>query len=427
MSDLNQTSAESSTSLSLETTLSQNSQTTSDHAASNTTESSGAKSSRRPRKTKEEIIASRTTRLTKNACALRLIKTGKYTVRQISEIADVSTGTVSKINQMYKANPQLSEADLVEQKRGPDPEPFKVIPWHVCIFLQFIIHRYFPSTFGIQCTTWTANAIAILLCDVFEIKVTTSFLYKFLRNVMNFTSKAATKHNPTRDLMLINKFVEKKYREIVRQALRRGEIIVFLDETHIASDGRGHGFAAKNRRAIIEHQQNVEHSQGSILTFIGPSGFFEQIIIGDQTMTSELFISCIKKLMGNHRGKKFFLILDQAPAHTAKATKEFLDSNKVSKVVSYEYLPAKAPELNPVEQYNNEFKGDLRRLLARNQDELHMNALKVTGNYRHNPDLAMQKAMSFCAADECSYAKSVYEDELRLYNQELAQSSTQVA
>ncbi|MBQ7738433.1 MAG: IS630 family transposase, partial [Desulfovibrionaceae bacterium] len=244
----------------------------------------------------------------------------------------------------------------------------------VCMHRHTVHCAYVLSvSLGSDSSVWSVQAIAILLKEFFDIKVSMSFLYKFLRYTMGFSSKAATKHNPTRNLMLIRRFVEKRYREIVIQALRRGEIIVFLDEVHIASDGRCRGMAGIGRRATVEHVQGVEHSQGTILTFIGPSGLF------DQTMTAELFISCLKQLFDRHRGKKFFLILDQAQAHTAKITKVFLNSKKTRKVASYEYLPPKAPELNPVEQYNSKFKDGLDRILARNQDELHMNAGKLTG------------------------------------------------
>ncbi|MBQ7738432.1 MAG: hypothetical protein IJT59_02090 [Desulfovibrionaceae bacterium] len=117
--------------------MNSSSQTSPDNAAPHTTSNGGVK-------TKEEIAASQASRHTKKAIALNLIKTGNFTLRQIAMMAYVSLATVGRINALYKANPNLSEADLVERKRGPDPDPFKVVSWSVCIAIQFIVHMCFP-------------------------------------------------------------------------------------------------------------------------------------------------------------------------------------------------------------------------------------------------------------------------------------------
>ena len=120
----------------------------------------------------------------------------------------------------------------------------------VCMHRHTVHCAYVLSvSLGSDSSVWSVQAIAILLKEFFDIKISMSFLYKFLHYTMGFSSKAATKHNPTRNLMLIRRLVEKRYREIVIQALR--EIIVFLDEVHIASDRRCCDMASKEMCPIF--------------------------------------------------------------------------------------------------------------------------------------------------------------------------------
>ncbi len=85
-------------------------------------------------------------------------------------------------------------------------------------------------------------------------------------------------------------------------------------------------------------------------------------------MNAENFITYLKELMHDIRGP-IFLIVDGHPAHTAKATKEFVQGTK-GRLRLY-FLPPYSPELNPDEWVWKSIKHDrVGKMAARTVDEM---------------------------------------------------------
>lgn len=376
---------------------------------------------RRPKRTREEIERAKGERLERKRTALRLLKTGEYTQKKIAEIAKVAQSCVSKLAKELRSNPDLSEEDIQEKKRGPEPNPYKKIAKRYCNIIFFIIESLFPSDFGIAYSAWCAAAISIVLSFVFNISVSKEYV-RYWMNRMGATSKVGTRRNPAKDVALVNQFVEVRYREIVKQAIRKGELIIFLDETHVKKDGRGRGYGLKGARAVLEHAQRTTHSQHTLITVMGPSGFCYQMVL-DEKIYSTVFVIFLDVFIKNNKGKKFLLLLDKASFHTSRETKNFLDKKSTQKHIRYEYLPPNAPDLNPVEQLNNHFKGKLRIGNATTLDELHEETLNYMGTFNKKGENSIELIQNFFRAEECEYSMRIYEEELAIYQQEQALSA----
>jgi transposase len=67
-----------------------------------------------------------------------------------------------------------------------------------------------------------------------------------------------------------------------------------------------------------------------------------------EKLNAHSFIEFLKKLIQSlDLSKKYVFILDNAPAHRAKMTQEFI--NGISKNIFIEYLPPYSPQLNCIE------------------------------------------------------------------------------
>jgi len=74
------------------------------------------------------------------------------------------------------------------------------------------------------------------------------------------------------------------------------------------------------------------------------SGFHFQLYVGSIKSPEVVdFLSCLRR----HIQTPLLIVWDRLPAHRSKLVKEYLDSS--SGLIEVDYLPAYAPELNPVE------------------------------------------------------------------------------
>jgi transposase len=105
-----------------------------------------------------------------------------------------------------------------------------------------------------------------------------------------------------------------------------------------------------------------------------------RFMIYDQTMTQQLLIVFIKRLIKS-TSRKVFLILDNLNVHHGKAILQpWLDTNKEK--IEVFYLPSYSPELNPDEYFNGTLKRTLEQCgdsgnLKKFKKNVHKTALKI--------------------------------------------------
>ena len=90
-------------------------------------------------------------------------------------------------------------------------------------------------------------------------------------------------------------------------------------------------------------------------------------------------------MLKHHPRRHLIVVMDNAPTHTSKMTKQYIDSQKKLHVF---YLPPRSPELNPDEKVWNYLKNeDMKSHQARTKKELKKLANKKLSKMSKKPKL----------------------------------------
>lgn len=351
-------------------------------------------------------------RLEKRRLALKFLKENETrekprTQKEIADLIDASVGFVNKISKKLACNTEITESDLEEAKRGAKPNKFSIIPENVYEELKIATTRYLPSDYELDYSSWSAKAIKEYLFKIHKIDVRLKYIYNFLHNV-GFSSKNARRVNPKRDDTEVENFISTLY-ALILFAMSTQYIVIFADEAHITKSHHHRGYAPIGSRANMEYATESGHSPYSSLTFLGYNGF-ARIFTVDGHMNSDKFVECLKILKKENPNSKFILILDNHAIHKSHKTLQWLNHHKGGKksFIVY-YLPKYAPDLNPVEYFNNYYKAILKRKSDLTPNELKNSAEQIFAKFHSNDQKYRDLTRSFFTAKECKFIANTFE------------------
>ena len=329
--------------------------------------------------------------------------------KDIADMYGVSQPTVSKIYRSIINNPDLSEDDLKEGKRGPESSLFNKIPEAALDKLREDTTRFTPQNFELPYSAWTAKAINAYLKKFYDIDVKVSYVYYFLsRN--GFSSKSARRINPKKDDTEVEKFIDETYPNECEKAQNSDEIILFGDECHSKQDENNFGYSPIGERTSMSHSTSVSHSPISLLIFIGLSGFI-RIFPSICYYCTELFIEALKWLKKENPGKKFVIFLDNHSMHQSKKLNAWLNHYRGGRgIIRIVYFPKYCPDMNPVEFFNNIFKNYIRQSGITDMCQLLEITKKFCDRYNCNEEQEQEIVKSVFKAKECNYTLRIYLD-----------------
>lgn len=103
-----------------------------------------------------------------------------------------------------------------------------------------------------------------------------------------------------------------------------------------------------------------------------------------ETMTSQVLIRFLDRLVRGSEGRKIFLILDNLRVHHSKKVAAWVEARKEQ--IELFFLPAYAPELNPDEYLNGDLKQQLKTgRAARTQAELEERVRSILRRIQRRP------------------------------------------
>lgn len=154
---------------------------------------------------------------------------------------------------------------------------------------------------------------------------------------------------------MVQAWLRERYPAIAVRAKAEGAVIYWADETAVKEDTNWiRGFAPAGRTPVLEASARWgKLSMISAITNRGEISF--QIVEG--TINAERFIEFLERLIAN-AASKVFLIVDNLRVHHAKIVKTWAE--KHADRIELFYLPPYAPESNPDEYLNHDFKTALR-------------------------------------------------------------------
>jgi transposase len=217
--------------------------------------------------------------------------------------------------------------------------------------LQDRIDHHTPEALGIAAPLWTRRAVRDLIHQEYGLWMPLRTVGEYLAR-WGYTSKRPARHARGQDADEVREWLDSTYPEIAARAAREGAEIHWGDETGLTgNDHPGRGYARVGQTP--ELPVSGDKARINLLSTVTNDGELH-FQVYTCMMTAALFLGFLERLVAG-AARKVFLIVDPLPAHVAVAVQDWVFEHQER--IELFTLPAKAPELNPVEYLNNDLKG----------------------------------------------------------------------
>lgn len=309
---------------------------------------------------------------------LRLRTQSGMKARDLAQIAGVHVRTVEAW--LRKARAEGAGA-LTEKPRGRPVGSCRKLTMVQEVWLRQRIVGSLPEQMQLPFALWTRRAIQGLIELKFGISLSDRLVGKYLSR-WGYTAQRPVKRAMEQRPALIRTWLGETYPQIAARAKAEGGILYWGDETAVKEDAHWvRGFAPAGRTPVLDTPARwCKLSMISAITNRGEISF--QIVEG--SINTERFIEFLERLLQT-AGAKVFLIVDNLRVHHAKLVREWLAERKDR--IEVFYLPPYAPEANPDEYLNHDFKTSLRlEPPSRNNDSLLSKAMRIMNRIAELPD-----------------------------------------
>ena len=227
--------------------------------------------------------------------------------------------------------------------------------------------------YGFETDLWTVGRVRRVIMDKFRIPVSKSTIRRRLREA------GLTYQKPEREYYEIDEAARKKWLRYevpkIRQAVEKHRgILYFQDESNIsltaflgktwAPCGQTPKAKVTGRRAGVAATSAISRSGHLLFRLL------------EKRIASKEVIEFLDQMLRHHPRRHLIVVMDQAPPHTSKKTRAWIDEQPRLHVFN---LPKYSPDWNPDEKVWNHLKNqELASHQAKNKDELkHMTRRKL--------------------------------------------------
>lgn len=247
--------------------------------------------------------------------------------------------------------------------------------------LQGLLDRHTPDQLGIAAPLWTRRAVRDLIHREYGLWLPVRTVGEYLRR-WGYSSKRPRRHARDQDPDEVREWLEDTYPRIEAQAAREGAEIQWGDETGLTgNDHPGRGYARVGQTP--ELRVSGDRTRVNLLSTLSNGGDLH-FVTYTGTMTAARFLDYLDRLV-QKATRKILLIVDPLPAHVASAVGGWVWEH--DNLIELFTLPAKTPELNPVEYLNNDLKTNVHaRGLPKNKQELRGQLERFMQHLAHWPE-----------------------------------------
>ena len=248
--------------------------------------------------------------------------------------------------------------------------------------------------FGFETDLWTVSRLRRVIRDRFRIQLSKNTIWRRLRDA------GLTYPKPEREYYEIDEATRKKWLRYEVPKIRRAvtehhAILYFQDESYIsltaflgktwAPCGQTPKAKVTGKRAGVAATSAISR-RGQLL--------FRLL---DKRIASKEVIEFLDQMLRHHRRRHLVVVMDQAPPHTSKKTKAWIDDQPRLHVF---HLPKYSPDWNPDEKVWNHLKHqELASHQAKTKVELKQLARRKLQSMAKRPQLMKGLFFRCCVAE----------------------------
>jgi transposase len=312
---------------------------------------------------------------------MRLRSQTEMTVPELADVAGVHAKTVEVWITRHRRD---GETGLTEKPRGRPIGSGRKLTFVDEVWIREHIISKTPDQLTLPFALWSRPAIKAMILERFEIDMQDRLVGKYLKR-WGFTPqrpiKRALEQNPAK----IEAWLRETYPEVEARAKAEGGRIMWGDETAVKEDAHWvRGFSPPGKTPVLKLR--ARWTKLSMISAISARGEITFRIVED-TINAERFIAFLAGLI-QHADRKIFLIVDNLTAHHAKLVKTWMTGREHQ--IELVFLPPYAPESNPDEYLNRDFKTALRSgPVSHNKADLLKKAYAFMERIREMPEHVM--------------------------------------
>jgi transposase len=240
-----------------------------------------------------------------------------------------------------------------------------------------------PQALGYETSLWTANRVVHLIEQECGVSYHPGHVWKILRR-LGWSCQRPAGRALERDEKAIQRWKKERWPELKKKAKNQGRIIVFIDESGLSErPHRCRTWAPRGQTPVLQYHFNWKTL--SAMAGVTWWNFYFRLFPG--AIKSPQVVQFLEHLM-RHLSGKLLIIWDGLRSHRSRLVWEFVRQQRGR--LWLEFLPAYAPELNPVEYLWSHWKQhELPNFCPTSFAQLSVHARRALKRMRRRPTLVM--------------------------------------
>lgn len=282
---------------------------------------------------------------------MRLRKQSGMGAEELAQVAGVHPSTVK--GGLARAN-KAGEGALRERPRGRPLGACRKLTLADELWIREQIVERSPQQMKLAFALWTRRAVQGLIEERFRVRLQERLIGKYLKR-WGFTPQRPLRRALEQRPEAIQEWLTQSYPALVARAKAEEGVIYWGDETAVKEDGHWiRGYAPKDKTPVLALPTRWQKL--SMISAVSPRGEVAFRIV-EGRINAERFVEFLVALI-ERAPRKIFLVVDNLRVHHAKRVTEWLAEHKEK--IELAFLPPYAPESNPDEYLNRDFKTALR-------------------------------------------------------------------
>jgi len=240
-----------------------------------------------------------------------------------------------------------------------------------------------PEAYGFRGEVWTCPRVGQVLHEEFGVRYSRSQVARILKT-LGWTPQVPITRAIQRDEEAIERWADQDWPVLKRRARKQGRTLVFVDEAGFyLLPGKVRTYSPQGRRPMMPEWHTQDH-----LSVMGAVTLRGQVYtrVRQEPLTGLDTVAFLEHL-GREIGGPVQVVWDRSPIHRRASVSEYVEAVGTDGL-ALEFLPAYAPDLNPVEWLWQHLKDvQMRNLVCVDLEELHEELHLALGRVRQKSRL----------------------------------------